>query len=326
MRKVSLVVPVYNAEKTIRRCIESILSQTFTDYELILVNDGSTDNSGAICDEYAKQDARIRVLHKDNGGVSSARNLGLDNALGEWIAFVDSDDSVSDTYVSNLLSHSANADLVISYAEIVHLDNTRRKEDYNSVSVTADYDDLFIYNDLNWHTSPWAKLFKRSLCGDLRFVEGMHIGEDLVFLYSYMLKCNNIYVSSDTDYNYYVDSQGSLTKRINNLRDEYISYKRVTETVNELIRIKHITKPKALSKLGWVIAYYVRRVLNAIYCDGEPRTLSSRIKYIRTLDLEKYINHIELSSIKERVYLFLLKHRLYMFYDVIRRFVVWVKK
>lgn len=90
--KISVIVPVYNAEKYLRRCVGSILAQTFTDFELLLVDDGSTDASGAICDEYASADARVRVFHKPNGGVSSARNLGLDNARGEWIAFADADD------------------------------------------------------------------------------------------------------------------------------------------------------------------------------------------------------------------------------------------
>ena len=90
--KISVIVPVYKVEKYLPECIESVLAQTFTDFELILVDDGSPDNSGAICDAYAARDPRIRVFHKENGGVSSARNLGLDHARGEWIAFVDSDD------------------------------------------------------------------------------------------------------------------------------------------------------------------------------------------------------------------------------------------
>lgn len=92
--KVSVIVPVYKVEKYLPECIESVLAQTFTDFELILVDDGSPDNSGKICDDYAARDSRIRVFHKENGGVTSARNLGLDNARGEWIIFVDSDDSL----------------------------------------------------------------------------------------------------------------------------------------------------------------------------------------------------------------------------------------
>ena len=88
--KVSIIVPVYNAEKYLHRCVDSILAQTFTDWELLLIDDGSPDRSGEICDGYAMKDARIRVIHKENGGVSSARNVGLDATKGKWVVFVDS--------------------------------------------------------------------------------------------------------------------------------------------------------------------------------------------------------------------------------------------
>ena len=112
--KISVIVPVYNTEKYLDRCIQSILAQTYTDFELLLVDDGSTDSSGAICDKYAEQDSRVRVFHKENGGVSSARNQGLDNAKGEWITFVDSDDWV-DREFFNILSKSSKPDILISY-------------------------------------------------------------------------------------------------------------------------------------------------------------------------------------------------------------------
>ena len=101
MPKISVIVPVYNTEKYLHRCVDSILAQTFTDFELLLIDDGSTDSSGAICDEYAQKDSRVRVFHKENGGASSARNLGLDNATGEWITFCDSDDFVYSYWLSN---------------------------------------------------------------------------------------------------------------------------------------------------------------------------------------------------------------------------------
>ena len=97
---ISVIVPVYNVENYLPRCVDSILSQSFTDFELILVDDGSPDNSGKICDEYAEKDNRVRVFHKPNGGVSSARNLGLDNALGEFVTFIDSDDYVGREYLA----------------------------------------------------------------------------------------------------------------------------------------------------------------------------------------------------------------------------------
>ena len=102
MPKISVIVPVYNVEKYLHRCVDSILAQTFTDFELLLINDGSKDSSGVICDEYAAKDSRVLVFHKENGGVSSARNMGLDNAKGEWISFVDSDDWVEKEYLETL--------------------------------------------------------------------------------------------------------------------------------------------------------------------------------------------------------------------------------
>ena len=97
---ISIIVPIYNAEQYLHRCIDSILHQNYTDFELLLIDDGSKDASGAICDEYAAKDTRVRVFHKENGGVSSARNLGLDNAQGEYITFCDADDYVDQEWLA----------------------------------------------------------------------------------------------------------------------------------------------------------------------------------------------------------------------------------
>lgn len=102
--KISIIVPVYNAEKTLHKCVDSIINQSYKDWELLLVDDGSIDRSALICDDYVKQDKRIKVFHKQNGGVSSARNVGLDNVKGEWVSFIDSDDWVEIDYLENLYS------------------------------------------------------------------------------------------------------------------------------------------------------------------------------------------------------------------------------
>ena len=101
--KISVIVPVYNTEKFLQRCIDSVLAQTYQDFELLLIDDGSKDSSDTICDEYAAQDTRVKVFHKENGGVSSARNVGLDNARGEWITFVDSDDYIEENYLQTFI-------------------------------------------------------------------------------------------------------------------------------------------------------------------------------------------------------------------------------
>lgn len=182
----SIIIPVYNTEKTLYRCIDSIINQSYRDWELLLIDDGSTDYSATICDNYTLQDKRIKVFHKSNEGVSAARNVGLKHAKGEWITFVDSDDYVKRDYLKNLLSHtSVTVDLVVSYAE-VHDENGFKVERYPSKLVTNEnFDTIFIENDMNWHTSPWSKLYKRKIIEEnhLRFCKGMHIGEDAVFLF-----------------------------------------------------------------------------------------------------------------------------------------------
>lgn len=102
---ISIIIPVYNSDKTINRCVDSILSQTFNNWELLLIDDGSTDRSGELCDEYSAKDQRIKVFHKKNGGVSSARNLGLNNVKGEWITFCDSDDFVYPNWLKNYVDN-----------------------------------------------------------------------------------------------------------------------------------------------------------------------------------------------------------------------------
>ena len=155
--KISVIVPVYKVEEYLHRCIDSILSQSFTDFELILVDDGSPDNCGKICDEYAQKDSRVRVFHKPNGGVSSARNLGLDNANGEWIAFIDSDDYVDVDYLAELDSYSKMLD--VDYVITLNTIRTYTKESFLMLQ-SEHYGDLFSLYRLLKYSSPWAKLFK----------------------------------------------------------------------------------------------------------------------------------------------------------------------
>ena len=217
---ISIIIPVYNAEDHLSKCINSVISQSYANWELFLINDGSTDKSGEICDNYALLDNRINVFHQNNKGVSSARNIGLNKATGEWITFIDSDDYVNKRYLENLISHvDESIDLVISYSEQI-CNNLSTKENYSSILITpTNLSNMFIENDMHWHTAPWSKLFNNKLIqkNNIRFKEKMHWCEDAVFLFTYMLFCDNIYISSDTDYNYYYDRSGSLTKKTNSL-------------------------------------------------------------------------------------------------------------
>lgn len=324
--KISVIVPVYNAEPYLRRCVDSILSQTFSDFELLLVDDGSKDQSGAICDEYADRDARVRVFHKANGGVSSARNVGLAHVRSEWITFVDADDFVRGQYLENLLIHTGiQIDLVVSYAEVFNERGSRR-ENYSTKTIgETGFESMFVENDMHGHTSPWSKLYRRSVIEDLhlRFCEGMHIGEDALFLYTFMLASREIYFSGDTDYCYFACVENSLTKRVNPLDSELLSYSNIRTIVEKLIQCRTIRHPRALKNLGWLIASYQRRVLNALYHNVVERR--QRLEILKKINWTHYTNYIKKDSRKERILKFLLRNEMYRLYDWIRSLSIRVK-
>ncbi len=205
---VSVIVPIYNSEKYLKRCVDSILSQTFSDFELLLVDDGSTDGSGSICDEYSAKDSRVRVFHKENGGVSSARNLGLDNARGEWITFVDSDDYLEKSFLAEL-SEFEDVDFVISGGRFI---NKGRNYAPQSISKMKVEDDLpFMDEQLMqiYLRTPWAKLYKHSIIlqNNLRFDSCLYIGEDTEFNLRYMQSVECVGFSSEALYCYNDDEK-----------------------------------------------------------------------------------------------------------------------
>ena len=195
---VSIIIPVYNSEKALRRCLDSILSQTMTDYECLLIDDGSTDSSGRICDEYAAKDERFRVFHKENGGVSSARNVGLDNAKGEWITFVDSDDSVEESFLESLYNFGSGSLKICNFTGDGHKDYS---EDCSKVKTSSVITRL-LNDNLVW--APWGKLFSNDIINDhnLRFDIKLRLGEDTVFCWEYLSYCPDVTVLASNLYNY----------------------------------------------------------------------------------------------------------------------------
>lgn len=187
---ISIVVPIYNAENFLHRCVDSILAQSHTDFELLLINDGSKDGSGAICDAYAVKDRRVRVFHKENGGVSSARNLGLDNAQGKYITFCDADDYVaSDWLAAYGKAVEENVDLAIQgYYEIEGLKILERKIVSNT-EITYDIKQLVLTLFENGSFCfIWIKLFRRCIIEsfNIRFDECSTLGEDAQFIAKYL--------------------------------------------------------------------------------------------------------------------------------------------
>lgn len=202
--KVSIIIPVFNAEKYLSRCVDSILRQDFMDYEILLIDDGSTDDSVSICDDYAVKDNRVKVFHKKNGGVSSARNLGLQRAIGFWITFVDSDDYISSNYFKVL--ERQNEDLIILQSK--HMNSIKGKSFSQNIrpQTVTNRDNIngFLSQHILFHImmTPWGKFFKRDIIGDLKFDEKQKIGEDVIFVHQYLLNCTSISVVNDSTYCY----------------------------------------------------------------------------------------------------------------------------
>ena len=214
----SVIIPVYNAEKHLDRCIESIANQTYTNLEVILVDDGSPDNSGAICDEWAKKDDRIKVIHKPNGGVSSARNAGLDAATGEYIAFADSDDWLSIDAYSKCMSEAAasDADLVVfGYETHLSFGNTKTSMDCNMFTRYEYKENIARYISTGvGFNAVWNKVFRARIINDynIRFDETMHINEDGIFNCRYFTAAGHIKCIPDILYHYDMTNSVATSK------------------------------------------------------------------------------------------------------------------
>lgn len=214
---ISVIIPVYNAEKFLSAAIESVITQTRIDWELILVDDGSTDESANICDQYAEQHSSIRVIHQTNRGVSSARNGGLAVAQGEFIVFMDADDVIAPVYLQHLLlrQQKTEADLVCTGYELTDetLQRIRnRGEIYNGLYNVEDFP-LLIRNDWVILGAVWGKLLRRSLINKymIRFNERLNFGEDTLFIYCYISVCMQIDISDNRLY-FYRQYNTSLSK------------------------------------------------------------------------------------------------------------------
>ena len=214
---VSVVVPVYNVEKYLSRCVDSILRQTYNNLQIILVDDGSNDKSAVICDEYAKKDTRILVIHKTNGGLSDARNVGIDNAKGDYICFIDSDDFVRETYVEGLLCVilEYNADIAVCLFEKGNGDrfNDVTEENHQNIIVLNNIEALNkLYDDILNVNMVIAcnKLYSKNLFNKIKFPVGK-IHEDEFTTPKLLFEAKKIVIINKKDY-YYFQSPNSIMR------------------------------------------------------------------------------------------------------------------
>ena len=270
---VSIIIPVYNAEKYLRECLDSVLTQTFEGFELLLINDGSSDLSGKICDAYAEKDPRVKVLHKENGGPSAARNMGIDKASGNLIVFIDSDDFVEPNFLENLLSDATNSDLVI--AGINKIKKDQSVTSFNFPNQLVDVSEKKIYLEdypLSDYGYPFSKLFKKDILDrhHIRFIEDVHMFEDVLFLFEYLKFCDKIKFNDKSLYNYVIAEGESLSTKVNSFESEYLGF---ITFYNQIIDDFKITIPELINdfpKLGYRLTRLMNRSISTIYIKDYP--------------------------------------------------------
>lgn len=284
---ISIIVPVYKAEKYLHRCINSLLAQTFQDFEVLLVDDGSPDKSGEICDEYAKKDSRVRVFHKANGGVSSARNVGLDNAAGEYLTFIDADDWISvDCFEKGFpLLKRDNLDILqYSYKMVSEGDESLISVHDYECAPTGWKD--FVQKD-HFLVCVWGNFIRMSIVEKhhLRFNEKLHLAEDQLFIMTAMTLSERIAQTKEIYYNYFQNSESathnSQMEDILKSSDALLWFGR-----SNVLFKPHIDRMIAYFYIDFLSIYKVSEdELDRIFCEAKIQfrnlsSFSSRLLYI----------------------------------------------
>ena len=315
---VSVIVPVYNVKGYLRRTVDSLLSQTYRNFELLLIDDGSTDGSAEICDNYEHKDDRIRTIHKQNGGVSSARNCGLQNAKGEYICFVDSDDWVKEGYISDLVMYMKD-DIDFVMSDFMYTNGAYEYVPNVKEAIVGDIEVLFPdRNSLKNCYAPYGKLFKRKLIVDKEICYNtfIHNGEDRFFVFTYLSYVNKVAFSPMVNY-CYCRRAGSLISKFYSFEQEYYAYEKSLELVEMVIKRRGDFNSTIVANLYTMICDFANRAINSVYhTPGLPYV--ERMKLIKQIDLQFLGKYMYVGNMKEGVIKFLFALRQYWLYDVVR--------
>lgn len=341
MTKVSIIVPIYNVEKYLDRCMQSLLNQTLKDIEIIMVDDGSPDNCPKMCDEYAKKDGRIKVIHKQNGGLGYARNSGLDIATGEYVAFVDSDDFVdnkmfetmykkadkekSDVVYCNHYIYYSNTGKVTEPSRPFIKDVTFRGSDVvNEVLKNMIASSPEEQSDRKYYMSVWRGIFKRNIVHDIRFVsEKEFLSEDILYQVNVLRRVSSVTITNERLY-YYRENENSLTHkyRKDRIPKSITLYEHLKGMlVNVNIDNKEVWDERLMKFLYGYFKF-------SMYSNIKAVSTSDKKQLRKDFELCcNYFNDISFYStypinripIKQRLILFLFRHKMfYMFYVLIK--------
>ncbi len=314
---ITIIIPIYNVEKYLRECLDSVINQTYKKLQIILIDDGSNDNSGKICDEYKEKDNRIEVMHKANGGVSSARNAGLKIAKGDYITFVDGDDYLDKDYCEKLLRKLKENDVecVICGYNRLYEKNLEVVTKGENLRIT---NKEFLDNILNVQGGAGiacAKLWKKNAVINIKFNEEIKIAEDSLFGIQAAKNVNNVYILNEALYNYRFN-KNSAVRRYN--KDFANICLKSMKAAKEYIEKEYANDESVIKKFNNYIAYHIL-LISVNYCFNKENSLNW-IEQIRSLkevvSIPEYKEGVKKSnyeglSLTRKITLFTIKHKLY---------------
>ena len=329
---ISIIVPVYNTVQYIHRCIDSILAQTYPHFELLLIDDGATDGSGDLCDEYLVKDTRIRVFHKENGGVSSARNLGLDNAIGNWITFADSDDFLKEDWILDYVSEIVKDPKVgLAYQGIIKLkDGVEVIDQYIENRIFKEDEILTAYMYLDREVSLFGLIGSKMYRADIfqqnkfRFDLSISFCEDLELTFRFLQKVDHVAVINRFNYVYVLDRDFSLSRRFHS----YDTLSKVADITMTQLKILNNRTDEVCDKVFDSVYYYRFRALKNMYKTDLIKTSLERRQIIKTYYTHYYadLNKLEFSQKKEKIIVKILLLKSARLIDIIYRVLFTLKK
>lgn len=321
MPQISVIVPIYNMELHMKKCINSVLGQTFQDFELILVDDGSKDKSDKICDEYARMDRRVQVIHKENGGVSTARNAGLTIAKGEYVAFVDADDWLEADYLETLYQLAKKHSVDIACCTLIGADENGKNFIFVSLPKDKSEEKYVSFQDEDFRFSKWyslgtpvCKIIKRTLISNnnLQFDKTLSIGEDQVFYAESVLYAKCYVVSAEPKYHYYQRSDSAI--HLINLNGRYSDVK-AWYLVCKMLDSDWKCFDDAIQRLVWKVYDFVMYI-----CKTEEKITKEQKQLIQSaFQLAKGKRHSLARGFKFELLYILLEYNLNLYCTIMKR-------
>ncbi len=327
--EISVILPVYNAASTVGRCMESILAQTFRNFELLVVDDGSNDGSGEMCDGFAARDNRIKVIHQANAGVSAARNRALDSASGRYICFVDADDWAEERYLETFFAHGhpEEGGMVIQNCVCDYVSHSRYKFDYPERFFPAEDLPQAMHDVVVECINPFAKLYDGDIIRSrgIRFDERLSSGEDMIFLLEYFPSVRSLRYLPAAHYHYSLGNPGSLSRKIFPFAAESVYFDRMSGLYRNLLSLGFYYKDYQR-----FAGHVMHHLLRSIYLGGRRKPFCERLSILRRYGTGENIECLKMNDrscprLLNTISVKLYSCRLFVLYDAYMLTIVSVR-